>query len=465
MPHHARPVRLFCLLILAFGFVWVGAAAAQQPADRPPNLIIILTDDQGWWDVGFNGCTDIPTPNIDRIAKEGVRFPHGYVSYSVCGPSRAGLITGRYQDRFGASRNPTIDPTVPDNGVPRSEKMISELLKPRGYATMAIGKWHLGTHPGLTPQERGFDEFFGFLSGGHNYLPENLTLEDLSAVKKQWDWYRTKLLHNGKRVAIDEYLTDELSHMAVDFVERKKDQPFFLYLAYNAPHTPMQATQKYLDRFPDIDNPRRKTYAAMVSAVDDGVGRLLNKLDELKLADNTIVFFLSDNGGATNNASRNTPLRGNKGSLFEGGVRVPFAMRWPAKVPAGIHYKQPVISLDIAATIVAQAGAKVPADKPLDGIDLVPYLRGEKDGRPHEALYWRMFDKDHRALRVGDNKLILEPGQADQLYALNPDFKEKDNLAEQNPDEVRRLRELYERWESQMVPPLAPGLGSWKFDE
>ena len=460
-PLSLSPRSLLCITLILLGL----AAFPAHAADRPPNLIIILTDDQGWWDVGFNGCTDIPTPNLDRIAKEGVRFTDGYVSYSVCGPSRAGLITGRYQDRFGSSRNPTVDPSVPNNGVPRSEKMISELLKPKGYATMAVGKWHLGTHTGLQPQDRGFDEFYGFLTGGHDYFPENLTLEDLSEVKKEWQWYRTKLLHNGKRVATDEYLTDELSHMAVDFVERKKDQPFFLYLAYNAPHTPMQATQKYLDRFPTIENERRRTYAAMVSAVDDGVGRLLDKLDEHNLAKDTLVVFLSDNGGATNNASRNKPFSGAKGSLYEGGLRVPFAMRWPGTIPAGIDYENPVISLDIAATIVAQAGAEIPADKPLDGVNLIPYLRGEAKGAPHEALFWRMYDKDDRALRLGSHKLLIEKDKPRQLFSLSDDMKETNNLAEQSPDELKRLIEMYEKWEAQMLPPAYPGLGSWKFNE
>ena len=224
------------------------SAEVSEQLERPPNLVLIVTDDQGWWDVGFNGCTDIPTPNIDRIAREGVRFSDGYVTDSVCGPSRAGLITGRYQDRFGASRNPTIDPSVPDNGVPRTERNLAELLGPRGYKTMAVGKWHLGTHPDLVPSERGFDEFYGFLSGGHRYFPEQLTLEDLSEVDRPWAWYQTKLLHNVRRVSIDEYLTDALSSAAVEFVERTQDSPFFLYLAYNAPHTPLQAPPEYLER-------------------------------------------------------------------------------------------------------------------------------------------------------------------------------------------------------------------------
>ncbi len=358
---------------------------------RRPNFIVILADDLGYADVGFNGCHDIPTPHIDSIAAEGVRFTNGYVTYSVCGPSRAGLMTGRYQDRFGFSVNPTIDPSNPQAGLPLEEKTIAEILKSVGYTSMAIGKWHLGTHSTLRPLARGFDEFFGFLSGGHDYFPENLTLNDLSEVKKQWDWYRTKLLRNEERVQTHAYLTDELSDEAVAFVDRQGNQPFFLYLAYNAPHTPLQATPKYLDRFRHIADKRRRTYAAMVSAVDDGVGRILAKLEERAIADDTLVFFLSDNGGPIGktpsaNGSLNDPLRGGKGSPFEGGIRVPFAARWTGTIPVGIDYDQPVISLDIMATIAAQAEASISTQRPLDGVDLLPYLSGQDSTTPHEQL-------------------------------------------------------------------------------
>ena len=436
---------------------------------RPPNLIVILTDDQGYADVGFNGCQDIPTPNIDRIALEGARCSNGYVTYAVCGPSRAGLITGRYQDRFGACRNPTIDPTVPNNGVPVEEKNIAELLRPIGYKSMAVGKWHLGTYPNLRPLVRGFDEFFGFLSGGHDYFAENLTLQDLSEVEKPWDWYRTKLLRNDQRVEIQGYLTDELSDAAVDFIQRNHDQPFFLYLAYNAPHTPMQATKKYLDRFPNIETDRRRTYAAMVSAVDDGVGLVLDKLAEHGLEQDTIVFFLSDNGGASNNASRNRPLRGNKGDPFEGGVRVPFAVRWTDTVPAGIDYHLPVSSLDIAATIVAHAEAITSADKPLDGVDLIPHLTGQSSGAPHPLLFWRWFDQERYAVRLGSNKLILMHSEKDKIkfapgmfFNLEDDVGEKRNLFSERNREVAEASSRLANWREQLIEPLAPGLGSWK---
>ena len=250
--------------------------ALSQSQNTPPNLIVIMTDDQGYADVGFNGCEDIPTPNIDAIAKNGVKFTRGYVTYPVCGPSRAGFLTGRYQGRFGFSDNPSINPNDPSAGLPVEEETIAEVLKKSNYNNAVIGKWHMGTHPRFHPLERGFDYFFGFLSGGHNYFPEKLNINDLSEVKRKWQWYATKIKENRTVVEIEDYLTDELSQSAVKYIEKQvsNDQHFMLYLAYNAPHTPLQATPKYLSRFDHIKDPKRKTYAAMVSAVDDGVGQI-----------------------------------------------------------------------------------------------------------------------------------------------------------------------------------------------
>ncbi len=248
--NRTRCAAYFFLVVLSLPL----CVLVQVADSRAPNLIIVLTDDLGYADVGFNGCQDFQTPHIDRIAREGVRFTSGYVSYPVCGPSRAGLMTGRYQDRFGFCDNPVIDPTNPTAGLPLTETTIAEALRQANYRSMAVGKWHLGSHPSLHPMQRGFDEFFGFLSGGHDYFPENLTLHDLSEVTEMWGWYRTKLLRNHQRVDINEYLTDEFSNEAVAFVERAGDQPFFLYLAYNAPHTPLQATAAYLDRVKHIED-------------------------------------------------------------------------------------------------------------------------------------------------------------------------------------------------------------------
>jgi arylsulfatase A-like enzyme len=447
------------IMILLAGLARAGDAAEK----RLPNLIIVLTDDQGYADVGFNGCRDIPTPNIDRIASEGVRFTNGYVTFAVCGPSRAGLITGRYQDRFGSCLNPTIDPSNANAGVPLSEKNLAEVLGPAGYTSMAVGKWHLGTHPTLRPLERGFDEFFGFLSGGHRYFPDELTLNDFSEINKQFEWYRTRLLRNEERIDIKEYLTDELSNAACDFIERQHDKPFLLYLAYNAPHTPLQATEKYLDRFRHIQDKKRRTYAAMVSAVDDGVGRVLAKLDEHDLSKDTIVVFLSDNGGPTrSNGSNNDPLRGGKGSPYEGGIRVPFAMRWTGTIPAGMDYELPVISLDIFATIVAQAGITVSSDRPLDGVDLVPYLSGAKQGAPHDRLFWRFYKKNILVVREGADKLIRTVSDdRTELYELNADIGESTDVANQKAGVTRELIRQADDWAKDLKPPAYPGLGTW----
>ncbi len=429
-----------------------------------PNLVIILTDDQGYADVGFNGCEDIPTPNIDRIAHEGVRFTNGFVTYPVCSPSRAGLMTGRYQARFGYRRNPTLNPFDPMAGLPLEEENMAEILKKAGYHTGIIGKWHLGTHPKFRPNQRGFDEFYGFVAGGHRYFPEDLTYMDIESVDRKGGWYNTKLLRNETRIETDEYLTDELSNEAVDFVERNKAKTFFLYLTYNAPHTPMQATQKYLDRFTQIEDPLRRTYAAMVSAVDDGVGRLLEKLDELGLSENTLVFFLSDNGGATNNGSINTPLRGTKGTVYDGGMRVPFAFRWPGKISAGVDYDDPVSSMDILATMVSLNNIEIAPERPLDGVDLLPYLTGKKKGVPHDMLFWQMFDNQDAAIRSGSDKLVTmaEDEGGDQLYRISEDIGETKNLIETKKAKARKLQKALDAWSSQMIEPVFDRLGTWE---
>lgn len=427
-----------------------------------PNLVIILTDDQGYWDVGFNGCTDIPTPHIDRIAKEGIRFTSGYVSYPVCSPSRAGLMTGRYQGRFGYHRNPTLNPFDARAGLPLEEENMAEILRKAGYHSGIIGKWHLGTHPKFRPNKRGFQEFYGFVAGGHRYFPEDLTYPDIESVDRRGGWYNTKLLRNETRIETDEYLTDELSHEAVDFIKRNQSKTFFLYLAYNAPHTPMQATRKYLDRFDHIADPLRKTYAAMVSAVDDGVGRVLDTLDDLALAENTLVFFLSDNGGATNNGSVNTPLRGYKGDLYEGGMRVPFAFRWTGRIPSGIDYDHPVSSLDILATVAALTGVEIAEERPLDGVDLMPYLTGKKSGPPHDSLFWLKWDAGESAVRRGKDKLVvLNETESPALYDLSRDTGEQNNLVEDHPGMAKGLQQELDAWKNEMTPPIFDPLGTW----
>ena len=448
--------QIFTVFIIISGiFIFsFGIKSTNYLYDDRPNIIIILTDDQGYNDVGFNGCIDIQTPNIDRIANNGVVFTNGYVSYAVCGPSRAGIMTGRYQDRFGFGRNPLLAPNDIGQGVPLEEEFIAEALQKVGYNTMGIGKWHLGAHRSQRPLKQGFDEFFGFLSGGHRYFPEDWTLNNLSEIKSQFGGYITKLLHNGKRVEETEYLTDALSREAVNFIKKKRNTPFFLYLAYNAPHTPLQATQEYLNRYPDIKDNKRKTYAAMVSAVDDGVGDVLNTLEELGINENTIVFFLSDNGGPeVHNASNNGVLREGKGSVYEGGIRVPFAMQWPNKIKAGQYYKNPIISLDIFATSVAYA--KATPKNELDGVNIIPFINSKTNEIPHKYLFWRQFDKKTIAIRNSEYKLVGETSKL-ELYNISEDVSEKNEII--NNKYSKALSEKHQEWLNELLDPVFLGL-------
>lgn len=447
------------LLLMVWAFTQNETHENNQQGSRP-NIIIILTDDQGYHDVGFNGCTDIPTPNIDRIAKNGVVFRQAYVSYAVCAPSRAGLITGRYQDRFGYSRNPLYKPLDPENGLVLSEQMLPDLLQQSGYKTMGIGKWHLGANEKFRPWKRGFGEYFGFLGGGHRYFPAEYDIVNQDSARNEAQSYRTKLIRNEQVVEESEYLTDALSREAVSFIDRNKANPFFLYLAFNAPHTPLQATEKYLNRFQQIKDPKRRTYAAMVSAVDDGVGLVLNKLQQLNISENTIVIFLSDNGGPEqDNASDNGMLRGGKSSLFEGGIRVPFAVQWPRKIKAGSHYDQPIISLDIFATIAANVAGVASPRNPLDGVDLMPYLQGVKKNAPHEYLFWRQYDQ-HKYAVVHESgmKTLLNKDSSVNLYQLKNDISEQTDIGGSNASLIQQFMIQQKKWEAQMIAPAFFGL-------
>jgi len=455
-------MRFIIPLLAFFALSHVTAAPVS-----PPNLIVIMADDLGYADVGFNGCEDIPTPHIDSIAANGVKFTNGYVSYPVCGPSRAGFMTGRYQQRFGFERNPQYQTGDPNMGLPKSETTIAEALGKVGYHCGVIGKWHLGAHESLHPLARGFDEFYGHLGGGHRYFPEELTIKDSMDATNEPESYQTWILRNHEPVKPTKYLTDEFSDEAVSFVERNKEKPFFLFLSYNAPHTPLQATEKYLSRFPDIKDPKRRTYAAMVSAVDDGAGRVLEALRKSGVEDNTLVFFLSDNGGPyQKNASRNTPLRGGKSDVWEGGHRVPFAVQWPAKLKKGAVCDFPVLSLDIFGTIAALSGARIAPQRPLDGVNLIPCLTGGKGGKPHDVTYLRKFDQQRYSVRMGDHKLVIPgPGKRAELYNLATDIAEETNLAAENPEKLAELEKLRKAWEAELMDPRFLGLihsDSWK---
>ena len=399
-----------------------------------PNIILILADDLGYADLGVQGCPDIPTPHIDSIAGNGVRFTNGYVSSPICSPTRAGLVTGRYQQRFGHELNFGA-PDAPF-GLPLSEATLADRLQARGYTTGLVGKWHLGINEEFHPQNRGFDEFFGFLGGEHSYFPDD----------------SDPLLRGTQVVPETEYLTDACAREAVAFIDRHRQEPFFLYLPFSAVHLPLEATEKYLTRFPSIPDENRRTLAAMLSAMDDGVGQVLKKLRETDLEERTLIFFLSDNGGITaKNASRNDPLRGTKFQVYEGGIRVPFLMQWQGHLPPGQVYEHPIIALDLYPTALAAAGGPTAAESHLDGVNLLPYLTGEDATPPHERLYWRVGPR--KALREGDWKMVQIRDRSPQLFNLREDISESDPVPG-NPEKLQELQAAYAAWDTQLMDPL-----------
>jgi arylsulfatase A-like enzyme len=426
----------FCLLASSFA------------AERKPNIIIFLADDLGYAGLGVNGCKDIPTPQIDSIAASGVRFTDGYATHSVCSPSRAGLMSGRYQHRFGFEHNSGPERFAAENfGLPRAEPTLAERLKAAGYATGMVGKWHIGFREGLRPHERGFDFHYGFLSGARTYLPGKADVDPL--------------VRNGQPVTDEkEYLTDAFAREAEAFLDRSQDQSFFLYVAFNAVHGPLEATDEYIARFPNLTGTRR-IHAGMVAAMDDAVGRVLNKVRALGQEENTLIFFYSDNGGPTpQTTASNEPLRGYKGQFYEGGIRVPFLVQWKGTLPAGAVYREMVMGFDCHATALAAANVDVSlreaddlsrSERPtLDGVNLLPFLTGEKQGRPHEQLFWRTGAK--HAARVGDWKLVQERGGETELFNLKDDIGEQTDLAANEPAKLKELQAAFAEWERGTQP-------------
>ena len=451
------------------GLLTLAAACAPAQTKRKPNLIIILADDLGYGDVGCYGSPDVATPNIDALARAGIRFTNGYVTNCVCSPTRAGIMTGRYQQRYGHEFNigPARREIVEKLGLPVSEITLPQMLKQGGYATGMVGKWHLGAIPGMTPMDRGFDEFFGFLHGANSYITRKTnggaTIPDAGegAVLSQILEKRVNPVFRG-RDPFDEpdYLTDAFGREAVAFIDRHKKDPFFLYLPFNAVHEPLQTTAKYLDRVAHIKDPRHRTLASMTVAMDDNIGKVTAKLRESGLENDTLIFFLSDNGCPTyTHAGSNGPLSGSKCTLFEGGFRVPFVVKWTGKLPAGKVVHRMVSSLDIVPTFLTAAQVKPPADRELDGVDLVPYLTGGNAKSPHEILFWR--NGPNSAVRRGNWKL-MQIGISSRLYDLSKDIGEKTNLAANHPEVVRELRAAWIAWNAKMIAPKWPPRGSPK---
>jgi arylsulfatase A-like enzyme len=445
-------IRFLCVSLIA---VFACPAFAEAQAKRQPNIVVILADDMGYADVGFQGCKDIPTPHLDGLSRRGVRFTSGYVSGPYCSPTRAGLLTGRYQTRFGHEFNPG-GKGKGEPGLPLTETTLANRLKALGYVTGLVGKWHLGNAAKYQPQMRGFDEFFGFLGGAHTYFAGA----------------GAPILRGTKSIAEPEYLTDAFAREAVSFIDRHQQKPFFLYLAFNAVHTPMDATDARLQKFASIGDKQRRTYAAMLWAMDEAIGKVLAKLTEAGLDDDTLIFFFSDNGGPTMvgttiNGSRNTPLRGSKRTTLEGGIRVPFLIAWKGKLPAGKTVDYPIIQLDVLPTALAAAGTTMKPEDKLDGVNLLPFLNGDKTGVPHEALYWRFGQQ--MAIRSGDWVLVRYDTAVDgdknskkakanvtgpHLYHLGDDIGQATNLAAQHPDRVRQLQDSWDRWNAGNAAPL-----------
>lgn len=419
-----------CLLLAAWiaGIGW----------GKPPNVLILLADDLGWADLGFQGSSDILSPNLDRLAEQSVRFTDAHVTASVCSPSRAGLMTGRYQQRFGHEANSPPG----DQGMDLGQLTMADALKQLGYRTGIVGKWHLGNADRYYPSQRGFDYFYGLREGSRSYF-YNPDREDSPTSNK-------RIEENGETVAFDGYLTDVLGEKAVQFVSNSSERPFFLFLSFTAPHGPMHATEEDLQRFANITDTKRRTYAAMVWAMDRAIGQVLQQLEQSGQADNTIVWFLSDNGGATNNGSINLPLAGHKGIKFEGGIRVPFLMRWPEQLDGGRSYDELVSSMDIYATSLAAAGGDTEAAD-LDGVDLVPFLTGDINGKPHQELYWHKLW--FSAMRDGDWKLIYVQDYGYALYDLSTDPNETNNLAQQDSQRVDSMKRRLDAWKAEMERP------------
>ena len=425
-----------CMGVGIGGFLLSGHTLAVGVSNRP-NIVLIVSDDQGYADVScYEHPEEVSTPNIDRLAQEGVRLTNGYASAYVCAPTRAGLLTGRYQQRFGFYKGGDSR-----TGLPLSEVTVADLLKKEGYATAVIGKWHLGIESEYCPLQRGFDEFYGFLGhGAHDYFKLETT-----------DEY-TSIYRNDKPINDTGYLTHNLTREAVSFIERHHKQPFFLYLPFNAVHWPLQAPRQYIKRF-ITGNKNRNIYLAMLACMDKGIGKVRDALKRTGVDENTLVIFLSDNGGAKKNFANNGILRDYKHSVYEGGIRVPFIVRWPRKLPRGTVCDEPVISLDIMPTILSAARVGLARDRVYDGKDMLPVLRGEMKEPLHKALFW--YDGSHQwAVRAGKWKLLFRNGSL-ELYNLEADISEKHNLAAERPEALNELKGLYAEWSSQMREPIS----------
>ena len=475
------------------------------PDDSRPNIVLILADDLGKYEVSAYGAEHIHTPYIDELAREGVLFKDAYVTAPICAPSRAGLLTGRYQQRFGFETQPiefyptnlieylsgkyflgadewkiSTNPRYPrewqiaKQGIPPTELTLAEALKMRGYVTGITGKWHLGIHNKWhIPNKRGFDFQYGFAGAFSLYTPEKSSagyvnhIQDSFSAKYQWESGRKEngaITLNNKVISEEDYLTFAIRDRAIQFIKDHRNEPFFLYVPFSAPHIPFQAPVDYYCLYSDVEDENKRVYYAMISALDDAIGDIHNTIKSLGLEENTIIYFLSDNGGAAYTmATDNGPLKGGKLTPFEGGVNIPFIMKWKGKIAPGTIYEKPVLSLDVFATSTAAAGCKLPDDRVYDGVNIIEYLDDTKKEEPHDIIYWRA---DHvSAMRSGNYKIITSTRDDwVHLYDLEKDMAEDKDLQNDKPGLRRELLEQHRSWQLELPKkPLWPRIMDRKF--
>jgi arylsulfatase A-like enzyme len=420
-------------------------------AQSKPNIVLIIADDAGYADFGFQGSKIMKTPHLDKLASQSMKFKQAYVTAAVCGPSRAGILTGKYQQRFGFEEN-----NVPgymsnsalkgdEMGLPLDQKTIGTHMKSLGYKTALIGKWHQGNADKYHPTKRGFDHFYGFRGGARSYYEFNSSNQNHR--KEDYLERNFKVFEESKN-----YLTDAFANETISFIEKNKENSFFVMLSFNAVHTPMEAEEKDIKEFPNLSGKRQKV-AAMTLSMDRACGKVLDKLKELGMDENTIVIFTNDNGGPSDtNASKNDPLSGTKANHLEGGIRVPFLLKWPGKIPSNSTYDFPISTLDLLPTLYSAGGGNSNTLAEIDGVDLFPYLTQKTSERPHNLLFWK---KENRAaIRDRDWKLIRYPDRPAELYNIKEDISELNNLALQYPDKVRKMYKELFNWELTLDRPL-----------
>jgi len=450
-----KPVLQFWLCFLIFNVSYSSFFnggdnnTGSSNQDDPPNIVFLFADDAGYGDFGFQNSKNFDTPNLDRLAQKSIKFTQAYTTAAVCGPSRAGLMTGRYQQRFGVEENnvpsamSTAGLTGEDMGLPLDQKTIADYLKNEGYRTAYLGKWHLGGADRYHPLKRGFDEFYGFRGGARSYFAYETPPKD--SLRRMERGFRNFTEHEG-------YLTDVLADEAVSFIDQNKDNPFFLYLSFNAVHTPMHYLNEDLPQKSRIQREHRQQLYAMTKAMDRACGEILDKLDDLKLTGNTLIIFTNDNGGAWINYSSNEPLSGVKGTHLEGGIRVPFLLSMGDHFAGGTNYDHPISTMDLLPTFVDVAGGNVNELENIDGVSLIPFLDGTKNGSPHETLYWKK--ETRAAIREGDWKLIRLPDRPALLYDLSNDLSEQIDLSQKHPKKVKKLYKKLFDWEVTLKRPI-----------